>query len=388
MVRLLNLPTGTTALRILTELAFAVDDHDIPIDYARRRRLVTGAELIDDDTWNSITGTRIGRGQLTVNARRYLYELLTGASLYIAPPPHRLTRQDAIRDQYRTFVALMTTDVRDALHAHARRFLDSAGITGEPLAWEPPTSWVTTRNWPGTDPDQTDPAPIHDAILDRRLPVQSVAADLCFSIEHVRAVLRRHPLPRPASPIPDQHTILPATASTTSVTATGADKKTFHVDPDWLREEYLTWWRSLPDIADDIGCSLFTLRAFAHTHGIPIRTRTDSHSNIDRDATGGRHPSQFPQPLRDALRGTSTRQRLERFVTLAHQPSINQAAQALGCVPANLHAQLATLEHAVGASLIHRHPGARPVGPLTPIGQDLSCQAQEHLGISPILPTT
>ncbi|GAA4707855.1 regulatory helix-turn-helix protein, lysR family [Promicromonospora umidemergens] len=388
MVRLLNLPTGTTALRILTELAFAIDDHDTPIDYTRRRRLATGAELIDDETWNSIAHPRLGRGQLTVNARRYLYELLTGGSLYIAPPPHRLTRRGAIRDQYRTFVALMTTDVRDALHAHARRLLDSARITGEPLAWEPPTSWATTRNWPGTDPDQTDPAAIHDAILERRLPVQAVAADLGFSIEHVRAVLRRHPLPRPPHPIPAQHTILPSTPSAISVTTTGADKKTFHVDPDWLREEYLTWWRGLPDIADEIGCSLFTLRAFAHTHDIPIRTRTDSHSNIDRDATGGRHPSQFPQPLRDALRGTSTRQRLERFVTLAHQPSINQAAQALGCNPANLHAQLATLEHVVGVPLIHRYPGARPVGPLTPLGQDLCHQAQEHLGISPILPTT
>jgi len=388
MVRLLNLPTGTTALRILTELAFTIDDHAIPIDYPRRRRLVTGTELIDDETWSRIARPQSGRGQLTVNARRYLYELLTGGSLYIAPPPHRLTRRGAIRDQYRTFVALMTTDVRDALHAHARRLLDSAKITGEPLTWEPPTNWVTTTNWPGTDPDRTDPAAIHDAILDRRLPVQGVAADLGLSIEHVRAVLRRHPLPRPPSPIPAQHTILPAAASTIPVTTTGAGKKTFHVDPDWLREEYVTWWRSLPDIADEIGCSLFTLRAFAHAHDIPIRTRTDSHSNIDRDATGGRHPSQFPQPLRDALRGKSTRQRLERFVTLAHHPSINQAALALACVPANLHAQLVTLEHAAGAPLIHRHPGARPVGPLTPLGQDLSRQAQEHLGISPILPTT
>lgn len=59
----------------------------------------------------------------------------------------------------------------------------------------------------------------------------------------------------------------------------------------------------------------------------------------------------------------------------------------LGCVPANLHAELTTLEHAVGAPLIHRHPGARPVGPLTQIGRDLSRQAQEGLGFSPIIPT-
>ncbi|MFD2794421.1 TniQ family protein [Promicromonospora vindobonensis] len=393
MARLLDLPTGTTALRILTELAFAIDDHDIPIDYARRRRLVAGNELIDDDAWNSIASSRIispriGRGQLTANARRYLYELLTGGNLYIAPPPHRVIPDDARRDQYRTFVAFMTIDIRDALHAHARRVLDGAGITGEPLTWEPPTTWVTTTDWPGTDPDQTDPAAIHDAILEARLPLQRVTADLGLSLEHLRAVLRQHPLPRPASPIPVQRSIRPADSNTTSMTTTSPAAKTFHVDPDWFREQYVTWWRSLPDIAEEIGCSSFTLRAFAHAHDIPIRTKTDANSNIDRDATSGRHPSQFPQPLRDALRGTSTRLRLERFVTLAYQPSINQAAQALGCNPGNLHDQLTTLEHAVGSLLMRRHAGARPVGPLTPLGQDLRRQAQEHLGISPILPTT
>ena len=37
------------ALRMLTELAFAIDDHGIPIDYRRRRDLAAGTMLIDDD---------------------------------------------------------------------------------------------------------------------------------------------------------------------------------------------------------------------------------------------------------------------------------------------------------------------------------------------------
>ncbi|MEU4360355.1 TniQ family protein [Promicromonospora sp. NPDC023987] len=383
MVRLLSMPAGETALRILTELAFAIDDHDIPIDYPRRRRLVTSTELINDGTWKDIARPRSGRGRHTVNARRYLYELLTGGNLSIAPPPHQHTSAAIKSDQYRTFVTLMTADIHDALQQHALRLLESAGITDEPLTWEPPASWITTTDWPGTDPDHTDPAAIHHAILEGRMPVHQVAADLGVCIEHVHTVLHRHPLPRPGNPLPTQlRTVLPPD------TTSSKPAKAFRVDPDWLREEYLTWRRSLPDIADEIGCGLSTLRAFAHAHDIHIRPGIDTHDFIDRHATGGRHPSQFPQPLRDALRGLGARRRLERFVTLANQPSINQAARAHGCSSANLTTQLATLERASGGPLIQRRPRPLPVGPLTPLGQDLCRQAQEHLGISPILPST
>jgi hypothetical protein len=52
------------ALRILTELALAVDARDIPTDYQRRRALAASSTLIDDGTWAAIaraTGTRTGR---------------------------------------------------------------------------------------------------------------------------------------------------------------------------------------------------------------------------------------------------------------------------------------------------------------------------------------
>ena len=84
------------ALRILTELALAADQHGIPIDYQRRRALAAGGTLIDDGTWAAIaraTGTRTGRGSRTGHARRYLYELITGCSLHTAPPPYQLAAQ-------------------------------------------------------------------------------------------------------------------------------------------------------------------------------------------------------------------------------------------------------------------------------------------------------
>src|ERR1700691_863589 len=77
----------TEALRILTELAFAIDDHAIPIDYRRRRDLAASTTLIDDATWARMTREAGMRLAPTASARRYLYELLTGCGLDTAPPP-------------------------------------------------------------------------------------------------------------------------------------------------------------------------------------------------------------------------------------------------------------------------------------------------------------
>ncbi|WP_460755177.1 LysR family transcriptional regulator [Myceligenerans cantabricum] len=74
-------------------------------------------------------------------------------------------------------------------------------------------------------------------------------------------------------------------------------------------------------------------------------------------------------------------------MTLAHQPSINQAAQVLSCTGPNLLHQLTLLERASGGRLLQRNENRRGAT-LTPLGQDLCHQAQEHLGITPIRPTT
>ena len=84
------------ALRILTELALALDQRDIPIDYQRRRDLAAGTTLIDDRTWATIARAPDDAARPPPgHARRYLYELLTGCGLHTAPPPYQLTRQAA-----------------------------------------------------------------------------------------------------------------------------------------------------------------------------------------------------------------------------------------------------------------------------------------------------
>jgi len=153
----------TEALRILTELAFAIDDRHIPVDYRRRRDRAAAATLIGDATWAKMTREAGMRLPPVAGARRYLYELLTGCSLLTAPPPYRLSAGPLAR--YNNFAIGMPASLAAALAGHARRLLDGWGVGDEPLHWQPPDDWVTAAAWPGPDPARTDPAPVHHALL-------------------------------------------------------------------------------------------------------------------------------------------------------------------------------------------------------------------------------
>ena len=374
--KLLRVTGSAVALQILTELAFAVDTHDLPIDYARRRRLVTGAELIDRHTWARFAkkaDARIGGPRRVRFARCYLYELLTGNNLHLAPSPYRM-ESGFERIDYHDFVASLPHRLVDVLHHHAERLLADAGITGEPLQWQPPTNWVTVTDWPGAEPDLTDPEPIHQALRSWRAPQAQVAASLGISTEHLRYVVRQHPRPRPA--YPTRRVLVAPVSAHGSRRLPGPNA--ISLDPVWLHREYVTWRRSLPDIAAELGCRVANLKKFAHEHDIPVRRRSGPEGFAHLDAPGV-HPSQVPEPLRSALVGRDARLRLSRFVVLAEHPSLTQAARALGAHQCTLTNQLQQLERACGGLLLHRHPHPRPVGPLTPLGEQLHRQALDHL---------
>jgi hypothetical protein len=373
------------ALRILTELALAVDQHDIPIDYQRRRALAAGSTLIDDGTWAAIaraTGTRTGRGSRTGHARRYLYELITGCSLHTAPPPYQLDAQPA-GIEYGEFAVTMTASLASALHDHARSLIESWGINGEPLQWQPPADWVTAAAWPGADPADADPGPVHQALLQGNMPVSRVASSLGISADHMRQILRHHPLPMPLRPI--RRRLYPQAQQPAPHPA--QDPDAIYIDLDWLHEQYLTWHRTLADIAAEAGCTTAALKQFAHEHGVPVRPRgTGRH--ISPDTAAGRHPSEIPEPLRHALRGPHGTQRLHRLLIIAQHPGICQAAQALGIPDSCLYTQLARLERDCGGPLIHRRPRPRLTGNLTPLGEQLCQQARDYLGPATASPAT
>jgi hypothetical protein len=369
-------PHGQAPLRILTELAFAIDDHQIPIDYARRRQLTATTELISDHAWKTITSSH--PGQRAGHARRYLYELITGSNPSTAPAPYRPPSSDS-HHSYRQFAALLHEPVARALHDHALGLLRNAGITGEPLTWQPPVTWTTVTTWPGKDPDQTDPAPIHAAILSQHLTPQQAAEAAGISLEHLRVVLRRHPLPRPVSPPrPRRH----------SITAIGPGSRqaghpphartgeTFRIDPDWLRDEYITWQRSMPAIARQLGCHPATLTKFARASGIPLRPPGGSTRHIATTAPG--HPASLPEPLRSALTGLKATQRLERFLHIASHHGISRTARDLHISRGALGRQIAILERACGSLFLRPAPTTR-LSELTPLGEQLRQQATDYL---------
>ena len=224
--------TGS-ALRILTELALAIDDRGIPIDYRRRRDLAASATLIDDAAWARMTREAGMRLAPAASARRYLYELRTGCALSTAPPPYRLSPGSL--GSYNDFALGIPASLATALAGHARRLLDGWGIGGEPLHWQPPDDWVTVTTWPGADP-----APIHHALLNDETPPAQIAADLGISLGHLRQVLRRHPLPRPRRPV--RYTLIPAPEP--AARPPGQQPGVTYLDPAWLRWEYLTWHQS------------------------------------------------------------------------------------------------------------------------------------------------
>lgn len=362
------------ALRILTELAFALDEHDIPIDYRRRRELAASSTLIDDGTWAAIAraaGTRVGGSTRTRHARRYLYELITGCNLHTAPPPYQLAAPPA-GTEYGEFAVAVTVGLARALHDHARSLLQGWGIGGEPLQWQPPADWVTAAAWPGADPATADPGPVHQALLQGDMPLTQVAASLGISAEHTRQILRHHPLPVPLRPI--RRRLYPQIRQPSPHPARDPDG--IYIDLDWLREQYLTWHRTLADIAAEAGCTTAVLKKFAHEHGLPVRPPGTA---TGLSATRGRHPSQIPEPLRQVLRGPQATQRLHRLLLITQHPTIRQAAQAHGIVPVTLYTQIARIERDCGGPVLHRRPGSRQTWTLTPLGEQLCRQARDYL---------
>jgi hypothetical protein len=151
-----------------------------------------------------------------------------------------------------------------------------------------------------------------------------------------------------------------------------------YLDPAWLRREYLTWHRSLDDIAAQIGCPLQTLNRFARDHGIEVRSRGTS-SYMPAGAAPGLHPRDLPEPLRSALIGPRARARLDYLLVIARHPSIRAAAEALGIWHSTLYQQVTRLERACGGLLVNRSPRSPGTGVLTPLGERLCQQARDYL---------
>jgi hypothetical protein len=387
----------------ICHLADYLDKHPSPIDYHHRRATITAATISQHD-WQQLSnqaGAHPGQQVRLRNARRYLYQLLTGADL--ADPSHTLAiRSRGDQHAYTVFTTTLTTPLRAALADYATGLLHQFGID-EPLTWQPPADCTGHLDPPGRDPDDIDLSAVHQAVITERLPLPEAADRLHTTTAHIRLALER--IPRPprswsanAAPATRErrqrarhlltrdlfereyltnrkrlHQIAAETGFDDRLVAQHAKqagitfataRDTFHIDEDWLREQYLTRQRSYADIARELGVANGTVILRARRYGIPSRLAgINSHPHMLH--TLGEH---VPPDIRRAVEGgLHGWHRLRRFQTTMTFPTIQAAADHIQIGQSSLVTQLHRLERDIGAPLYHRSDHHQPMQP-TPRG--------------------
>lgn len=190
-------------LTALCNLAEYLDTQGSPIDYRRRRETFTSVEL-SPQQWEAIclaADAHPGTVARLLNARRHLFQTLTGADLN--NPAHELVLPTSrARVNYLTWRVDMATALRNELHRHAAGLLAAAGIH-EPLTWNPPGECAAGLRLPGREPDDIDTDRLHALVADGA-PPRTIAQRLGVSVEHARYAIQQlhHPTPKHPSNSP------------------------------------------------------------------------------------------------------------------------------------------------------------------------------------------
>ncbi|GAA4617268.1 TniQ family protein [Actinoallomurus liliacearum] len=242
----------TPLASILTQLAFALDEHGSPIDYARRRALFTDATLtLDLDAYTRLRlqhGWSSGYAPRVAALRWYLRLLLTGE--HRAPPDarkpfgHRCTE----------FRYHAPRPLREFLRQQARANLDRHGID-EPLTWEPPAHWANCPSWPGTDPTTMNEGDV-TAVLATTDSIDEAAEALGLTPEHIRLYCEITDVGTP----PTMANGLPVSRTRKQV-----------LEPARLRELYEDENLPVTEIAATADCATATIRRLLKHDGVPPR---------------------------------------------------------------------------------------------------------------------
>lgn len=399
ILRTLTAGGHDSVLAALTCLAAYLDDHGSPIDYQRRRDHIP-ADTLTKDQWIQVcqqASAHPGETRRFTDARRYLYELLTGADLSDSHSPHSFTSR-ADKARYLAFTDTLITPLRAALHSHAARLLDSLAIS-EPLTWEPPASCCAAITLPGPDPADIDLDAVATLVITSRLPPGKAARQLGTTISHVRLALEQIHRPAPAWPrstppaawqwqeharelltreffereyIKAGKTLRQLEAETGIPRKYIADRARQHgiiltnafeplpIDPGWLREQYITRQRSYTDIAAELRVTDVTVIAAARRHGIASRP-PGVHSRPEMITTLS---PEIPRDIRQAAEGSLRGwHRLHRFQAAMAFPTIEAAAAHLGTHQSALIHQFHRLERDIGGQLYHRSTPGQPMRP-------------------------
>lgn len=380
-------------LTAICALADYLDTEGSPVDYRRRRETFRDIEL-SQQVWEHYcdqANANPGKGARRFNARRYIFQMLTGADL--SNPQHSLAfRTGEDQDRYMgQFQREMETALRASLHEHAAGLLAAAGID-EPVNWSPPAECVAGLRLPGREPGDINTRLLYQLITIEKCSFTAVARQLGVTIEHVRYITRqlyrettKHPknsspaarqarhrangildrafyerehiqarkdLPTIAAETGFTRRLVARYARKAGISINPAIKKMADIDRRWLAEQAGKLFRTNDDIAAELGLRGETIRRYRRNYGIRGRS-TGSAGHV---ITNLKHPS-LPRDIRLAVEGQRGGwQRLQRFQQMMAYPSINSAAQALALRHQNLTLQINRLEADIGEPLIQRAP--------------------------------
>ena len=180
----------------LIRMAEYLAEHDVPIDYQRRRRLDYSL-LLPDDVWARICRDTATPGPGAIRARIarcFLFERLSGMPASSAP---WAVGDNAFRTLVADFPRHLTPELARALDSSAHDFLAGHDIDGEPTVWRPPAGVLDGLWLPGGDPDVVDLTELHHVIAADGKKLGIAATCLGTSLDTVRYLLETHPTPRP-----------------------------------------------------------------------------------------------------------------------------------------------------------------------------------------------
>ncbi|MFF9641009.1 TniQ family protein [Kitasatospora aureofaciens] len=396
-------------LEVFCRIADYLDTEGSPIDYQRRRAMVT-ADMLTEDDWLRIcyrTGTNTGeRGPKAAptprvrQAQRYLVQLLTGADL--SNPDHPLSwTRGAQRSRYYQAIESFPPEQRRALRDHGRAVLRALGIR-EPLTWSPPEDICRDLHLPGPRLGDIDLKAVHRLVHVENRSMLQTAAALGTNHTHIRFALdliepkRNHSQPSSRGSTwkhrERARTLLTAEFFKREYTAAGKtagaiakeldmprdivvefarkagltlrqSPRPVDIDPDWLKDQYVNHKRSTLSLAEEAGTEDMTILRRLRQLGIPIRP-SGVHSS---EVMLAQLPDDAPADIKKAVQGTLYGWfRLARFQAAMEFPNLNLAGEALGIVPSALVTQLARLEADIGAPLFHRSAKKKNGAPMSP----------------------
>lgn len=299
----------------LIRMADYLAEHQVPIDY-RRRRALDYTMLLPDIVWARIcrdTGTPGARSVRAKIARCLLFEQLSGHPARRSP---MFPNSNVFRTQVADFPRYLTPELAQALDDHAHDFLAHQGIADEPSVWQPSTTVLDGLHLPGADPSAVNVSDLHRAVTLDGMTLGIAAQRLSTNLDTVRYLLETHPAPR-SNPAPIRPVAIPYNrayasakvalsrerlielyeqqgmslkdiAQTVGVSrqiighlardygialrAPGRRARTT-VDRDWLYDQYVNRRRTLPDLAEEAGMSTANMARWAKEHAIPMRGR-------------------------------------------------------------------------------------------------------------------